>query len=384
MKHERQVEMLKRMLELHDRRQYQLAAEEILHLSLDAYSSQDIFERELETLFSDCPFVAGHTDGVREPGRYMLSEWNHQPYVVVRGHDGVLRAFLNTCRHRGAPLVERQTDKPLRAFVCPFHGWTYGLDGALRGVPRQFSFPGLNKKDHGLKELPVSESMGLVWVHPNPHGSLDPANDVGSFAEDLEHFDLDRFVSFKKVVTEKKANWKLLIQMNLEGYHAARVHRNTLAKHFRNGFLAYDTEGPHLRILAARTNLLESLGVPEEQWKLSDFVLVYYVLFPNTIVIMHDDNVSIRRLFPLSPYRTLYSHELLYLPDQYIGDEGIKALRTRFLYNEVLFDDEDFAMAEKVQRNLLNGVNETHMLGVEEGLIMLFQQNVDKWTGTRV
>ena len=380
---EHQIETLKRMLELQHRRQYQLATEEVLHLSLDAYSSRDIFELELETLFSDCPFVAGHVDGVREPGRYMLSDWNHQPYVVVRGHDGVLRAFLNTCRHRGAPLVERQTDKPLPSFVCPFHGWTYGLDGALRGVPRQFAFPGIDKEEHGLKELPVTESMGFVWVHPSPYGSLDPAKDLGSLAEDIEHFDLGRFVSFKKVVTEKKANWKLLVQMNLEGYHAATVHKHTLAQHFRNGFLAYDAAGSHLRILAARTNLLEALRIPEEEWKLSDFVMVYYVLFPNTIVIMHDDNVSIRRLFPLSPDRTLYSHELLYLPDHYIGESGIKALRSRFLYNEVLFDDEDFAMAEKVQRNLSNGVNETHMLGVEEGLVMLFQENVNKWIGTQ-
>ena len=188
-------------------------------------------------------------------------------------------------------------------------------------------------------------------------------------------------MSFKKVVTEKKANWKLLIQMNLEGYHAAQVHKNTLAGHFRNGFLAYDAEGPHLRILAAKSNLLDLVEVPKEKVKMSDFVLVYYVLFPNAIIIMHDDDVSIRRLFPLAPDRTLYSHELLYLPDRYVGESGMKSLRNRFLYNEVLFEEEDFAIAEKVQIRLLSGVNETHMLGIEEGLIMLFQANVNKWTG---
>lgn len=371
--------MLERMVELQRRRRYHLVSDEIVQLPLEAYVSQGVFERELATLFSDCPFVAGHVDAVREPGRYMLSDWNHQPYIIVRGHDGILRAFLNTCRHRGAPLVDRQTDQCLRAFVCPFHGWTYGLDGALRGVPRQFAFPGLDKKDHGLKQLPVTESMGFVWVHPKQHHPLNPVEDLGSFAEDIEYFGLDRFISYKKVLTEKKANWKLLVQMNLEGYHASMVHKNTLAGHFRNGFLAYDAEGSHLRILAAKTNLIDSVKVPKEERKISDFMLVYYILFPNTIVILHDDNISIRKLFPLAPDRTLYSHELLYLPDQYVGESGQKALKSRFLYNEVLFDDEDFAMAEKVQKNLLNGVNETHMLGIEEGLVMLFQENVNKW-----
>ena len=81
---------------------------------------------------------------------------------------------------------------------------------------------------------------------------------------------------------------------------------------------------------------------------------------------------------PLAPDRTLCSQELLYLPDKYVGESGQKALRNRFLYTEVFLDDEDYMMAERVQANLLNGVNETHMLGLEEGLIMVFQDIVDK------
>ena len=378
MKHDRQMALLDRMVELRKRRHIQLFNSETVHLSLDHYTSQEIFERELQTVFSDCPFVAGHVHSVREPGQYMLSDWNRQPYVVVRGHDGVLRAFMNTCRHRGAPLVDRESDKPLHAFVCPFHGWTYGLDGALRGVPREFAFPGINKRELGLKELPVTESTGLVWIHPREHGPLAPVEDLGSFSEDFEHYKLDGYVRYKKVVNEKKANWKLLIQLNLEGYHVAMVHKGTVAGHFRNGFLAHDAEGAHLRILAAKTNLMDSVGIPEEKKTLSEFVLVAYVLFPNAFIIMHKDDISIRRLFPIAPDRTLYSHEFLYLPDRYVGESGRKALKNRFLYNEVLFDDQDFAMAEKVQQNLCNGVNDSHMLGLEEGLVLFFQECINK------
>ena len=378
MKHDRQMAMLDRMVELGKRPRNQLFSGEIAHLSLDDYTSQETFEREIRTVFSDCPFVAGHVHSVREPGEYMLSDWNRQPYVVVRGHDGVLRAFMNTCRHRGAPLVDRESDKPLRAFVCPFHGWTYGLDGALRGVPREYAFPGIDKKNLGLKELPVTESTGLVWIHPREHGPLAPIEDLGSFSEDFKHFKLDGYVRYKKAVSEKRANWKLMIQMNLEGYHVATLHKDTTAGGFRNGFLAHDAEGAHLRILAAKTNLMDSVGMPEEKKTLSDFVLVYYVLFSNTLIVMHGDQISIRRQFPLAPDRTLSTHELLYLPDRYVGESGRKSLLNRFLFNEVLFDDQDFAMAEKVQRNLQNGVNDTHMLGLEENLVLFFQECVNK------
>ena len=160
MKHDRQIATLNMLVDLRERQQYQFMNNEILHLPLDIYSCQEIFEREIETLFSDYPLVAGHGDSVRKPGSYMLSDWKRQPYIVVRGHDGTLRAFMNTCRHRGATLIDTETDKPLHSFVCPFHGWTYGLDGTLQGIPREFAFLCLEKKDHGLKEISVKGEHG--------------------------------------------------------------------------------------------------------------------------------------------------------------------------------------------------------------------------------
>lgn len=383
MKHERQVALLDKLLELRRRREDQQVYDTVLRLPLDAYTSQEIFERELETLFLGSPLVAGHMDAVREPGSYMLSDWTRRPYFVVRGEDGVLRAFLNTCRHRGSPLILRENDEPLRTLVCPYHGWTYGLDGALKAIPRSFGFPCIDKRDYGLKECSVAESTGLVWVHPTRGESFDPAQELGAFAEELAEFNLERFVSYKRVVTEKEANWKLLVQVNLEGYHVAHLHKGTMARSYRDGFLSHDAEGPHLRVLTALPNLLDAENVPEKQRKLHDFATLFYVLFPNTIVLVRPDNISINRLLPLAPDRTLCSQELLYLPDKYVGESGQKALRNRFLFSEALLDDEDYMMAERVQANLLNGVNETHLLGLEEGLVMLFQEIVNERLAAR-
>lgn len=383
MKHDRQMALLDRMVALRRRREDQQIYDTVLRLPLDVYTSQEIFEREIETVFSGSPLVAGHVDRVREPGSYMLSDWARQPYFVVRGEDGGLRAFHNTCRHRGSPLILRENDEPLRALVCPYHGWVYGLDGALQAIPRSFAFPCIDKRDFGLKECSVVESTGFVWVHPTRHESFDPAQALGAFAEDFAEFHLDRFVSYKRVLTEKKANWKLLMQINLEGYHAAQLHKGTMARNFREGFLSHDAEGPHLRVLAAKTNLPDAENVPKEQRKLLNFATLFYVLFPNTIFIVHEDNILISRFLPLAPDRTLWSQELLYLPDKYAGESGRKALRNRQLYMEVLLDDEDYKMAERVQAHLLNGVNETHMLGLEEGLVMVFQEIVGKRLAAR-
>ena len=298
----------------------------------------------------------------------MLSDWNRQPYIVVRGNDGVLRAFWNTCRHRGAKLVNSETDKRLRSIVCPFHGWTYGLDGALQAIPRSFAFPCIDRKEHGLKEFSVTEGMGFVWVSPKDHAPLDPIGHLGAFAQDIENFRLERFVRHKRVVTEKRANWKLLIKVNLEAYHVPTLHRYTFAKGFRNGVLTYDADGPNLRVCAGRVNLMDSMSVPEDTRNLLDFASLFYVMFPNTILIMHTEYISINRFLPLAPDRTIWTHDFLYLPDRFAGESGQKSLRNLFCYvNDVVFDGEDFTIAERVQENLLNGVNETHMLGLEEG-----------------
>ena len=383
MKRDRQIEILNRLVDLRNRRQFRIVNDEVVHRPLDIYTSQEIFDREIETLFLNFPLVAGHIDRVREPGQYMLNDWKRQPYIVVRDDNGVLRAFWNTCRHRGATLVKSETDTPLQSLVCPFHGWTYGLDGTLRHIPRSFAFPCIDKKDHGLKELSVTESMGLVWVCPKGHSSLDPVGCPGTFADDIGNFRLDRYVRYRKVAVEKKANWKLLMHVNLETYHIPTLHRYTFAKGFRNGVLTYDADGPNLRVCVGRINLMDSMSIPEEERDILDYVTLFYVMFPNTILIVRAEYISIHRFLPLAPDRTIWTHELLYPSDRFTGESGGKSLRNLFSYvNDVVLDSEDYAMAETIQENLLNGVNEAHMLGLEEGLIVVFQDIVNNRMGS--
>ncbi|WP_266168930.1 aromatic ring-hydroxylating oxygenase subunit alpha [Dyella subtropica] len=378
MKHEVQVETMRTLLSLRERQRNQDMLDEVVQLPVRIYTDADILRQEMATVFRHYPMLAGHASHVREAGSYLLSDWAKFPYVVVRGQDGRLRAFLNTCRHRGARIVSGKEER-LKAFVCPFHGWTYGLDGNLRSVTRSHNFPGLDCKQYGLHELPVIEHAGLIWIHPTPGARMDLPAYLGPIGEDLQHFGLDDLVSYRKNTVIKHANWKLLIKTYLEGYHVPFLHRETLSRAFHRGVIAHLEHGLHIRLAAARTNVLDALQVDSASWRILDYASVYYSLFPHTFFIMHPDYVSINSFYPEAPDCTIWTHEMLYRATEFKGEEGQAALAKRFAYtNDAVFDNEDFAVAEHVQSGLLYGANEFHTLGLEEGLLAVFQQNIER------
>ncbi|GAA0925956.1 aromatic ring-hydroxylating dioxygenase subunit alpha [Nonomuraea longicatena] len=349
----------------------------VVRVPVSNYTSTEIFDREMEKVFRTHPLVAGHVSSLREPGSYLLSDWNRLPYVIVRDKEGRLRGFLNQCRHRGARLVSGE-EKQLKAFVCPFHNWVYDLDGTLRSITREYNFPGLDRREYGLKELPVAEAGGLVWIHPTAEADLDLAAYLGPMLDDLVDFQVDGLVRYRKSKVIKQANWKMLIKTYLEGYHVPYLHRTTLSKMFRKGVLAHTEHGPHIRMIAARSNIEEARGSDPETWRILEYASVYYVLFPNTFFIMHPDYVSINIFHPEGPDRTIWTHEMLYREPDFPGERGEAGLAKRFEFtNDAVFDQEDFAVAENVQLGLVHGANEFHTLGLEEGLLAIFQGSVD-------
>lgn len=380
MKHETQVETMHTLLKLRETDRDQEMLGRIVRIPVRVYTEPDVLQREMDTVFRQYPLVAGHASQVREPGSYLLSSWNKIPYVVVRDKEGVLRAFLNICRHRGARLVSGE-EKELRAFVCPFHGWAYNLDGTLKGITKEYNFPGIDCSKHNLQELPVAEHMGLVWVHPTPGASIDiPAFLGDEFSSDIEHFEFDKLKMHRKAVLTKNANWKLLLKTYLERYHVPVMHRKTIADLFQKGVIAHAQQGPHIRMAAARTNLPDAAQVDPKSWRLLDYAAVLYILFPNTLLILLPGGVvSVNSFYPEGPDKTIWTHEMLYQEANYAGEAGQEMLTKRFEnIHSALFDQEDFAIAEDIQVGLRYGPNEFHTMGLEEGLVAIFQENIDR------
>lgn len=377
-KHDEQVAIVKRLLALRESRRDQEMFDEVKTIPVSKYTDTALLDQELASAFTRYPLIASHTAALREPGSYVASDWDQFPYVVVRGEDGKVRGFYNQCRHRGARLLSERSGA-IKNFICPFHGWVYGLNGELKGITRSQDFPCVDKSDYGLVELPVTESGGFVWISRTPDAISDIPAFMGRFHDDLESFEVANLVRYKKTKVVKNANWKLLIKTYLEGYHVPYLHRDTLATAFKRGQLAYDKDGPHIRMMAGRTNLTDITAKPEAEWRILDHVSIYYTLFPNTFFILHPDYVSVNTFWPQAPDRTIWTHEMLYRAEDFNGSSGQSALEKRFRFtNDTVFDQEDFAIAEEVQRNLLHGGSDHHVLGLSEGLLAMFQDNIDE------
>ncbi len=137
-----------------------------------AYTCPEIAAKEWQVFFSDHPQFIGLSGDLPEPGSFLTVDDFGVTVLATRDTSGKFRAFLNACRHRG-PMVETERRGKRRLFSCPFHGWSYGPDGALKAIPMEEQFGKVDKECHGLIELPAKEVLGCLFVHPKPDGVID-------------------------------------------------------------------------------------------------------------------------------------------------------------------------------------------------------------------
>lgn len=252
------------------------------------------FEREREILFRRTPQVIAWAGDVAEPGDVVARDVAGVPVVVTRGEDGRLRAFLNACSHRGMALCDGVDNR--RRLTCPYHGWSYGLDGALRGIPQRDRFPGFDPEGAGLRPLPVAEQCGLVLVglrsDVEVDGFLDPLGDEYSW------LGYDRYRSGSERTFANAANWKLSIDLNVEAYHVPSLHRESLLP-FLADHCAVDTFGPHCRMAVPFKGIEAMADVPEDLWPDRLDTIMVTCIFPATVMVDHPGGGgSLHRISP--------------------------------------------------------------------------------------
>ena len=214
-------------------------------LPVEAYTSQEWFDRERESIFSRTWAYAGFAEDISEPGQYLSVQAGLNNIFIVMGRDRRLRAFHNICRHRGTQLL-RAVGQTQRAIVCPYHDWTYDLEGQLISVPnREQEFPDLDLGCIALKAASVDLWRGMLWVHPEANaGSI--MRWFGDVEPHLGPHNVDQLVEDPKSRTEHTiaANWKIVVENYIDGYHLAHLHSGTLAMYdhsrIESGFV-----GPH-------------------------------------------------------------------------------------------------------------------------------------------
>ncbi len=186
------------------------------------YVDPEFHEADREWIFARTWQGIAHAAQLAAPGAFVTESIAGEPVIVLRGKDGVLRAFYNVCRHRGGPLAVEQ-EGCVNALQCKYHGWTYLLDGTLRGVPAMDRTELFDRKDFGLHAIRVDEWQGLVFVNLD-RDALPLADFMGGIAEQIVPTRLDRLQFVRRVDYQVECNWKVYVDNYLEGYHVPYVH----------------------------------------------------------------------------------------------------------------------------------------------------------------
>jgi Rieske 2Fe-2S family protein len=375
---ETELSLIDRLLAVHEAGSTALAEDES-RIPVDDYRSQERFEAERRTLFRRLPVIVAHGSELASAGDFVTHDALGVPLVVARGADGALRGFLNVCRHRGARLADAPAGNK-KAFVCGYHGWTYGLDGGLIHKPHPEGFP--RDCDRNLVSVPVEERAGFVWTVPAAGASIDVGGFLGPLAGELEGFGLARDVAFRTVHVRRRFQWKLIIDAFLDGYHIKRLHRDSVYRFFLDNVNLADAFGPHVRSVVARKGLDGVRAVPPDQRRFRDVLSLTYFLFPNTVLVFHPDWVSRITVFPLAVDETLFTHTMIVPADADTDDRRAHWDKTWRLIHENVFEREDMVAAEWIQSGLGSGANESFACGRYEFPIRWFHDAVARALAT--
>ncbi|MFT6599426.1 MAG: phenylpropionate dioxygenase-like ring-hydroxylating dioxygenase large terminal subunit [Alloalcanivorax sp.] len=346
---------------------------------VDRYLDGDRTERELALLRHRPQPVAASSE-LPAAGAWLARDRLGIPLLLVRQEDGAVHAFLNVCRHRGARLLEEGGGDSARAFVCPYHAWTYRLDGTLKGLPQAFGFPCLNKAESGLRRLAARERAGLIWVIGDPDlADSDIDIHLDPLMDELEALDLSTPVAYAPRHYEVAANWKLLVDGSLEAYHFKVAHRDTIAHLFTDNLQIIDEAGLNRRLYLVKSNLDPANPPDADRFEPRRHGNILYFFFPNTTVLVQPDHAQFSTLEPLGPGRTRV-HEITLLPAAPDSDKAERYWQANVdLYRRTLA--EDYSLSESIQKGLSSGANRVLTFGTFEYSAPRFHRQLEAQLG---
>jgi phenylpropionate dioxygenase-like ring-hydroxylating dioxygenase large terminal subunit len=351
-------------------------AEAVFRNSVRSYSDPEVARRERDRLFRAMPLFAGMSCRLPAPGDYLAEEIAGVPVLLVRGADGVLRAFANICRHRGAPVATGCGHA--RVFSCPYHGWTYGLDGRLAGIPEAASFGDIDKATHGLAALPAGERHGMIFIRLSP--DAPPVIDVDAYlaglGEELGAYGFERYSCFAAETMTPAINWKFGVDTFLESYHLPALHRKTVAPLIRGNIGAFEAFGDHCRLTMLRQSSSEWDAQPEHEWKVLPHILPIYRLLPNSVIVFQSDHLETWRMLPgPTPERSVIEFAL-YTPEPPATEKARNYWKKNYDLAIKTVLNEDFALGEKMQRGFMSGLQAEVVYGRNEPALIHFHQRL--------
>ncbi len=343
----------------------------VTHVEASAYTSPERFNAEQRALFNTLPQVIAPS-ALLTPGTVLPHDGFGKPLLLTRDKEGKARIFLNVCQHRGTRLVEGNGPVCAKLLVCPYHAWSYTLDGRLAALPRPEMFPGLDKSAHGLKELPSTEAGGLIWF------AFEPADfkEALILGADFDAFGLADMHLFARRTHDVAGNWKLIMDAFLESYHVQRLHSGTIGSFFKDGITAGDTIGDHRRAAVGRTEELSAIDL--DDWPAVRRAMTFtYQMFPGCVLVVSPDYINLMVLMPQFEGRTLVEDFML-IPEKPMTEKAQDHWQRSWdLLDGQVFGAEDFRAVALGQQGLSSGAIDQITLGTLETGIRLFHDSVE-------
>lgn len=337
----------------------------------EVYTSRERFQLEHDLIFQKEPLPVTVSGRLPRPGMFTACNAYGVPLLLTRDKDGHVRSFHNVCQHRGTLLCEKLDPTAGRRIVCPYHAWTYDLEGRLIGVPQQETFDGLNKDKLRLAELPCKEAGGVIWVALNP-GKADFSNATNAITEDFDSIGVANMHLYRRKEYQVNANWKLVMDAFLEGYHVLRLHSDSVARFFVDTPAMADLIGPHLRLMQGRPNF-DKRAVSQTFEEVRRNTTFSYNIFPSGVLITSPTYVNFMVIMPQAYNRTTVEYSMLTAEEPTNED----LYRRSFDLMDKVFGDEDFRAATLCQKGLeAGGVKELVLGGLEQS-IRVFHNHIE-------
>ncbi len=286
------------------------------------YASEAVFRQELERIFFESWLCIGRSEQIAQPGDYFLYELGGESLIVVRDRAGTARAHYNVCRHRGTRLCEAASGRFAETIMCPYHAWTFALDGRLLAARQMADVPGFDRRDHPLVSAALVEWEGFLMLNMG----REPEPFERAWGPLLGKWQVWRLAELRRgarIEYEVAANWKLLVENYSECYHCPLIHpalaalspptsgRNDLLEGpFLGGYMDLNADA-HSMTVGGQTARPPIRGLPAAEHG----HVYYYSLFPNLLLSLHPDYVMAHTLRPLGAGRTHVTCEWLFEPE---------------------------------------------------------------------
>jgi glycine betaine catabolism A len=342
-----------------------------------AYVDPAVFSWEQQNFFGGGWTCVGFSSLLAQPGDQRAEPAGAGSVLLTRDDDGILHAFGNTCRHRGHELLAAGESAQRNTIICPYHSWTYGLDGSLRFASGFKRSAGFERSDWGLTELPVSEWHGLIFVDGSAGAAGPLADSLAELDPLVAPYELDRLVIAGRHRYDAASNWKILTENYHECYHCPMIHPELCKVSPPKSGENYRAQGTWVGGWMDLRGGMDTMsldgtshGAPLRGLDAAGLRTVIYVnVFPNVLLSLHPDYVMVHRLVPLAADRTMIECVWAFAPES-VADPGFDPAYAIDFWD--ITNRQDWHACESVQRGLSSEHAQPGPLAPDEDAVYQF------------